>query len=171
METNHRWPSRLCGIACAIVVVTAPAGGAVAAPIETVLVPGVSVRNGDWVAVDGLGIALLSPREYASFVAAVLRGELAIGGISAGVGLATNVLSEPCPSRGCDMSVFLGSGILSLEGRVERMFGPTSWRRTTYVGAQVSLATIFWKPAVGLMIAPDDPRDHHWQITFIGGGW
>src|SRR4051812_32272530 len=99
METNHHWRSRLCGIAFAIAVVTVPAGGAVAGPIETALVPGVSVRNGDWVAVDGLGIVLLGPREYGSFVAAVVRGELAIGGISAGVGLATNVDSGPCPSR------------------------------------------------------------------------
>jgi hypothetical protein len=51
------------------------------------------------------------------------------------------------------------------------MFGPTSWRRTNYVGGQVSLAAILWKPAVGLMVAPADLHDLHWQVTFISAGW
>ena len=127
--------------------------------------PGFSIRNGDWLAVDGLGILLLGAPAASRMTAVVVRGEVGLGGSSAGIGLATNVFAGsdytlPCTWK---MDEFLGGGILSLEGRVERMYGPTTWRSTTYVGWQVSFAGIIFKPAVGCMVAADNPRDRHCQ--------
>jgi hypothetical protein len=68
------------------------------------------------------------------------------------------------------MTDFPGSGMLSVEARVERMYGPTSWRSTTYVGGQLSFAGIMIKPSVGWMVDVHDPRDSHYQIT-TGLGW
>jgi hypothetical protein len=142
---------------------------ALARPIETAVVPGFSIRNGDWVVVDALGVVLLGLQEKpARGYAVVMRSELGIGGASAGVGPATNLFSGQGPR---DMSDFLGSGILSLEARVTRMYGLTSWRSTTYVGGQLSFAGIIWKPAIGWMVAVDNPHDVHGQITLFGGGW
>ena len=164
------WLSRLF-IGLASVVVILLDGTAEARPIEATVVPGLSIRNGDWIAVDGLGVILLGSHAPDRFSAVVLRGELGIGGASAGFGLATNLLSGPCPPvSGCDISHFLGSGMLSLEARVERMYGPTSWRSTTYVGGQFSLAAVIFKPSVGWMVDPRHPSENHIQVA-TGCGW
>jgi hypothetical protein len=131
------------------------------------VVPGASVRNGDLVAVDGLGVLLLSTP---SPVALVIRGELGLGGSSAGIGLATNAFGSASPGD-WRIDDFLGSGILSLEARVSRMYGPTTWRSATYIGGQLSFACIIFKPALAWMVAADDPRDEHFQIVLAGVGW
>ena len=178
-----KWFSRLFGVGLAAVLTMLPATRTEARPCEqpcptwppaswVAVVPGFSIRNGDWLAVDGLGILLLGAPAASRMTAVVVRGEVGLGGSSAGIGLATNVFAGsdytlPCTWK---MDEFLGSGILSLEGRVERMCGPTTWRSTTYVGWQVSFAGIIFKPAVGCMVAADNPRDRHCQIA-TGAGW
>jgi hypothetical protein len=142
------------------------------APGKTALVPGFSVRNGDWLAVDGLGVLVLGWQTPSRAVALVARGEAAIAGVSAGIGLATNALTGPCaPKPRCDIDDFLGAGIISVEARAEQMYGPTGWHRTTYVGGQVSFAGIIFKPAIGFMVNPRDRRDAHAQVVIAGAGW
>ncbi len=180
METNTRrsaasrrlagWSSCVLGVALAVVAVTESAAAA-ETPGVFAAVPGFSVRNGDWVAVDGLGILVLGQPVPRRLAAVVLRGEVGLGGSSAGIGLATNVLGLSPSTQGWSATDFIGSGVLSLEGRLERMYGPTSWRRTTYVGGQISFSAIICKPALGWMVAADDPRDRHFQIVFAGAGW
>jgi hypothetical protein len=127
--------------------------------------PGFSVRNGDWLTVDALGVLMLDTRAP---IAAVARGEIGIGGSSLGIGLATNFFGPPQPWT---MSDFL-MGIFSLEARVERMYGPTTWRSTTYVGGQLSWGLmIFGKPALAWMVAADDAHEEHFQFVFFGAGW
>lgn len=180
------WHWRIVGVGLAVVAIALPAARAEAGPCEqngsnwpgvvsndVAFMPGFSLRNGDWVAVDGLGVLLLpAARPWDRVAALVVRGEVGLGGSSAGVGLATITLARqaPRPSGECEVSEFLGSGIVSLEGRVERMYGPTTWHSTTYVGWQVSFAGIIFKPALGCMVAADNPRDRHCQIA-TGAGW
>jgi len=151
----------------AAAVLTLLEGNTLARPSDTAVVPGLSVRNGDWVAIDALGIFLLPADNPSKYFAVVGRTELALGGVSAGFGLAMNLFPEQSPEG---MTDFLFAGILSLEARAEVMFGPSSWRRTTYVGVQLSLAA-FMKPAIAYVVAVDDPRDAHVQLTLFGGGW
>jgi len=155
-------------ILVAAAVLTLLEGNTLARPSETAVVPGLSVRNGDWVAIDALGILLLPADNPSRYFAVVGRTELAIGGVGAGFGLATNLGPEQSPEG---MADFLGTGILILEARAELMYGPASWRRAIYVGGQLSLAAILIKPAIAWMVAVDDPRDAHVQITLFGGGW
>ena len=136
------------------------------------LVPGFRVRNGDWFVVDALGIALLGPPARTRAVAVVARGEAGIGGAGMGVGVATNALPGPYPAPGgVQMSDFVGSGIGILEARAEWTYGLTSWRRTTYVGGQLSLAAVVFKPSVGVMVDAHDRRDRRVQVAFLGAGW
>lgn len=136
------------------------------------VVPGVSVRNGDWFVFDGVAIVLLNAPAPTRAVAVVARGEVGPGGASLGVGIATNATSGANHTPGVvDMSDFLGSGIVSLEARAERTYGVNTWRRTTYAGGQLSFAAIIFKPSVGLMVDAHDRRDAHVQIAFMGVGW
>jgi len=147
------------------------AGSAEARPLETAFAGGASIRNGDWVAVDGLGVVLLGSPVPIRSLAVVARGEVGLGGVSAGLGLALNSLPGQCRVPGaCTMSDLLWSGMISLEARVARMYGPTSWRNTTYAGGQLSLAGIICKPSLGWMVDVHDPRDRHYQIA-TGVGW
>jgi len=160
------------GAGLVAVAIMLTAGKTNARPFEVGAVPGISVRNGDWVAVDGLGVLLLGAPTAITMAAVVIRGEIGLGGSSAGIGLATNAFAANCTLPDTyDMSEFLGTGILSLEARVARMYGPTTWRSATYVGGQLSFAGILWKPAIAWMVATDDPRDRHTQITICGFGW
>jgi len=181
-----KWFSRLFGVGLAAVLTMLPATKTEARPCEQPCpalpgwasangvgaVAGFSIRNGDWVAVDGMGILLLGAPTANRMTAFVVRGEVGLGGSSVGIGLATNALRGPDYRLACSckMDEFIGSGILSLEARVERMYGPTTWRNTTYVGWQVSFAAIIFKPALGCVVAADNPRDRHCQIA-TGAGW
>jgi hypothetical protein len=182
-RTLHRF-SRLFCVGLAVVAIALPAARSEARPCQRdgswpgvvsndlAFAAGFSLRTGDWVAVDGLGVLLLpAARPWDKMFALVVRGEVGLGGSSAGIGLATRLL----PSQGsrpgeCQISEFLGAGVLSLEGRVERMYGPTSWRSTTYVGWQLSFAGIIFKPALGGMVASDNPRDQR-VLLATGLGW
>jgi hypothetical protein len=53
METNRLF----VGLANVVVIVLG--GSTEARAIETYVVPGLSIRNGDWIAVDALGVGLL----------------------------------------------------------------------------------------------------------------
>jgi hypothetical protein len=128
---------------------------------KTIVLPGLGFRNGDWFAVDALGMAIFDPLRSHRCIAATARGELGIGGSAAAIGLATNLDEAPCKVS----AAFLESILVSLEARVERMYGPTTWRRTTYVGAQVSLATMFWfRPSLGWMFDAHSAADNHVQV-------
>jgi hypothetical protein len=105
---------------------------------KTIVLPGLGFRNGDWFAVDALGMTIFDPLPSGRCIAAMARGELGVGGSAVAIGLVTNVDEAPCKVS----AAFLESGLVSLEVRVERMDGSTNWRRTTYEGAQVSLATM-----------------------------
>jgi hypothetical protein len=169
METKPRPRISLALFALASAVLTLLDGRAEA--IETFVVPGLSVRNGDWVGIDGLGVALLGSPRPGRTIAAVLRGELGLGGAAGGLGLATNLLSGSCSAPGgCSMSDFLGSGMGTLEARIERMYGLTSWRHATYVGGQLSWSLVIWKPSIGVMFDAHDPRDARLQVA-TGCGW
>ena len=122
---------------------------------------GAVFRNGDWAAVDAFGVIVFSPAGTGRCIAATARGELGIGGAAAAIGLATNVIESSCTVR----RDFLESGIVSLEARFERMYGPTSWRKTGYAGAQVSLATFWWwRPSLSWMYNVHDATDKHVQV-------
>jgi hypothetical protein len=171
METKPPpWFSRRF-IAVASVVLALLGRTPEARAVEAPVLPSLSIRNGDWVAVGGLGVGLLGSTAPGRTFAVVVRGELGLGGVGAGLGLATNMFAGSCLAPGgCSRSDFFGSGVGSLEARVERMYGLTSWRHTTYVGGQLSLSLVIWKPAIGVMFDAHDPRDARLQVA-TGCGW
>jgi hypothetical protein len=65
-----------------------------------------SVRNGDWVAIDGMVVLLLGEPTPHRTAAAVFRGELGLGCSSLGMGLAMNSIAHG-PQERYDMSDFL----------------------------------------------------------------
>lgn len=164
-------PVRL-GVAAAVLVLLA--GQAEARESETVILPGVirhhdsagflagvSFHNGDWLVVDGLGMVVVyDPPLSSRCLAATARAEVGLGGSAAAIGLATNTFDTSCK-----MDELLESGVIGVEARLERMYGPTSWRRTEYVGAQVSLAIPWWwRPSLAWMFNVHDAADNHLQI-------
>ena len=70
------------------------------------------------------------------------------------------------PARGR----FLHGPFISLEARVERMYGPTSWRSATYFGPQLSLSIFVLKASLGLMVDLDDQTNRHLQVG-VGFGF
>ena len=62
----------------------------------------------------------------------------------------------------------MAGGLLSLDARVSRMYGPTSWHDTEYAGAQGSLALPFgmMRLTAGAMVNLRDRKDRHQQF-----GW
>jgi hypothetical protein len=135
--------------------------GVVSDDDHAAVLAGAVFRNGDWFAVDAFGMVVFSPAGTGRCIAATARGELGIGGAAAAIGLATNVVESSCT---IDRD-FLESGIVSLEARFERMYGPTSWRKTEYAGAQVSLATFWWwRPSLTWMYNVHDATDKHVQF-------
>jgi hypothetical protein len=128
---------------------------------KAAILAGLSFRNGDWLVVDGLGmVVVFDPPLSDRCVAATVRGEVGIGGSAVAIGLATNA-----GSTSCAWDDFSESGIATLEARVERTYGPTGWRRTEYVGAQVSLAIPWWwRPSLAWMFNVHDAADNHVQV-------
>jgi hypothetical protein len=138
-------------------------------PRHVLLVRGFSVRSGDWFVLDpSFWIArdLVGPRRPIMLVA---RPMLGVGGAGAGIGIAPT-LEPPCPdAEACTPTPFFWLPI-SLEAHVERMYGPTPWRRATYVGPTLSFSPYIFKASVGWMVDASDHADRHVQIA-IGGGF
>jgi hypothetical protein len=59
---------------------------------------------------------------------------------------------------------------VSLEARLERMYGLTSWRSATYLGPHLSLSALVMKASVGWMTNVNDRGDHHIQLA-VGAGF
>lgn len=133
------------------------------------VVPGVSVRNGDWVAFEPalwLTRTLVGPGRPIVFV---VRGIVGLGGSGAAIGIAPT-LEPPCPTRElCTHTPFFWPPA-SLEGRVERMYGLTHWRAATYAGPHLSLSAYLIKASIGWMVDVNDRSDNHVQVG-IGFGF
>jgi len=130
---------------------------------------GIAIRNGDYVAFEPALLFLLgAPGENRRPIAALVRGELGVGGAGGGVGLAIDWFpstANPYPNP----EELLYGGLMMLEARVERMYGQTSWRHTTYVGPQVSLSLML-KFSIGWMVDVHDSSDQHLQVG-LGAGF
>ncbi len=166
METSPRSlaPSASLGLAGVLLVLLAGQAQARPSPLDTYPTVGVSFRNGDYVAVEPGIVQLGLPAESGRLFAATVRGQLGAGGSGGGIGLATNIWPSPGPH---DLRDFYFEGIIILEARVERMYGPTSWRHTTYAGPQLSVALpIVPKACLGWMIDVHDAADNHAQLGF-----
>jgi hypothetical protein len=141
-----------------------------ARPLEERVAGGAEVRNGDWLALEPVSLTLLAGSGDGPNVASSARVVLGLGGAGLGVGLATG-LGGPCVEPApCALRDSLFSSIVGIEARLERMYGPTTWRHTAYLGPQLSFAGIFGKFSVGWMFDVKDKADNHFQFG-LGGGW
>lgn len=124
-------------------------------------------RNGDYFVVEPGVFFSLGPVNHRP-AAIFVQGDAGVGGSGGGVGLAIDWLpmdANPYPNP---EEVIFG-GLTTVEGRVERMYGPTTWKHTTYVGPQVSF-NLMLKLSVGWMIDVHDRGDQHLQIG-LGAGF
>ena len=136
------------------------------APERVFVVRGVSVRQGDWLAIEPSFLFVPGSTGRRSPLVVVARPMLGVGGSGIGIGLAPILAcSEPCPMTDALMVL-----PVSLEARIERMYGLTSWRRATYIGPHVSLSAFVLKASVGWMVDVNDRSDHHLQLA-IGAGF
>lgn len=150
------------------VLVVLLASKAEARPLNAYPLLGVSFRNGDHFAVEPGIVYLGAPAESGRLLAAVVRGQLGIGGSGGGVGLATNLWPSPGPH---DLRDFYFEGYIILEARIERMYGTTSWQHTTYAGPQLSVVLPMTpKASLGWMIGVHDAADNHVQVG-VGFGF
>jgi len=134
-------------------------------PEHVFVVRGGSVRQGDWFAIEPSFLFVPGSTGRRSPLVLVARPMLGVGGSGAGIGLAPILAcSEPCPMT--DALMILP---VSLEARIERMYGPTSWRSATYFGPHLSLSAYLWKASVGWMVDGNDRSDHHIQLAFGAG--
>ena len=125
-------------------------------------------RNGDYLAFEPVALFLLgAPGKSHRPIAALVRGELGVGGAGGGVGLAIDWWPSANPYPNPEEIIY--GGLMTVEARAERMYGPTSWTHTTYVGPQGSFNLMF-KFSVGWMINVRDSRDDHLQFG-LGAGF
>lgn len=140
-----------------------------AQPLRTYLVFAIQGRNGDDFAFEPAALFLLgSPGEGRRPLAALVRGEVAVGGAGGGVGLAIDWFpndQDPYPNP----EELIYGGLMTLEARVERMYGVTTWNHSTYVGPQLSF-NLMLKLSVGWMINVRDSSDQHPQLG-LGAGF
>ena len=156
------------GLAGVLLVLLAGQAEARSRDLDPYPIIGMSVRNGDYLALEPGIMHLGLPAESGRLFAATVRGELGIGGSGGGIGLATNFCPSPGPH---DLRDFYYDGIIMLEARIERMYGPTSWRHTTYAGPHLSIALpIVPKVSLGWMIDLHHAADNHVQLG-LGGGF
>jgi hypothetical protein len=128
---------------------------------RAVALPTAIFRNGDWFAIGGVGVVAVIPRTCGRYFAATARAEVGIGGAGAANGLATNIGDTACQFN----KALMGSGFLGAEARLARMYGPTSWRRTEYAGAQISFAAPYaMRLSLGSMVDVHDHSDKHVQF-------
>jgi len=135
--------------------------------MRTYPVLGFQVQNGDYFAVEPGVLVLLGAVRHRP-VAVFARAEAGVGGSGGGVGLAIDWFpSDASPYPNLEEVMF--GGLMTVEARVERTYGPTTWMHTTYVGPQVSF-NLMLKLSAGWMIDAHDPSDHHVQIG-VGAGF
>jgi hypothetical protein len=131
---------------------------------------GLEVRNGDTVALGVGGIVVFGspPGQPPRPLIASLRGEVAHGGVGAGIGLViATTTDKPDP----DLRDLFYSLFGLLEMRVERMYGSTSWTHTTYAGPRVTFYPgIMPKLSLSWMADIHNAADNHIQVG-IGGGF
>jgi len=169
-EHRSRRPRGPAGIWLATVIAVLLGSNAEAQAREATVAFGAAFRNGDWLAIEPVGLVLLGGSGSGGNVAALARGVVGLGGSGAALGLATG-LGGPCLGRPpCGLRASIFNSIISVEGRVERMYGITSWRRTTYVGPHLSFGGMFLKGSAGWMFDVHDRANDHFQLG-LGGGW
>lgn len=161
--------------AVVLVLLSHDVGATEAPPAEEVVAGhvyvarGASFRHGDWVALEPAGVFMFGPPGAGRPVVLVARPVLGLGGSGVGLGLATS-LTPPClVAQPCDPIAFFWSGVGTLEARIERMYGLTTWRDATYLGPQLTLSFSLIKASVGWMVDVNDRSDRHLQIGFGGG--
>jgi hypothetical protein len=134
------------------------------------LTRGFSFRKGDWFSFEPSFLLVSGAAGPGRPIVGVARPMLGVGGSGAAIGVATS-LARPCPEgEACQASDFLLSLPVSFEARVERMYGPTSWRRATYLGPQVTVSAYLFKAFAGWMVDVNDRTDRHVQLG-IGFGF
>ncbi len=135
-------------------------------PGHVFVVRGASFRSGDLFALEPSGLFFLGAGRPP--VAGVARAVVGVGGSGGGIGLAANLWpscwgAQPDPG---DQGFCIGP-FMSLEARVERMYGLSSWRSATYVGPQLTLSTVVvLKASLGWMVDVGDRTDRHVQFGF-----
>jgi hypothetical protein len=138
-------------------------------PGHVYMVQGASIRNGDYLVLEPSGLFFFGP--IARPVALVARPMFGVGGSGVGLGVAVNVAPPSMrPEPGAPDTDFFIAPFISLEVHVERMYGPTSWRGTTYAGPQISLSLFVIKASLGWMTDVGDRADHHIQVA-VGIGF
>jgi hypothetical protein len=161
-------PAARIGFAATVLIILG--GAAQAGPREARVAVGCEVRNGDWLAFEALGLVLVGGSEDGANVAATARGVAGLGGAGGAIGLATG-LGGPCVEREpCALRESVFSSIVGVEARVERTYGPSTWRHATYAGPHLSFGGVFMKWSAGWMFDLDDRTNNHLQLG-IGGGW
>jgi hypothetical protein len=134
------------------------------------LTRGFSFRKGDWFSFEPSFLFVSGAGGAGRPIVGVARPMLGVGGSGAAIGVATS-LARPCPpAEPCQASDFLLSVPVSLEARVERMYGPSSWRGTTYFGPQATVSAYVFKASLGWMVDVNDRTDRHIQLG-IGFGF
>jgi hypothetical protein len=144
-------------------------------PIATVvpghifMVPGLSIRNGDWVAAEPTFWFVRKLMGPGRPIVLVARAIVGIGGSGGGVGFAPT-LEPPCrTTEACSETPFFWPPV-SLEAHIERMYGPTHWRAATYLGPQLSASAYVLKASIGWMVNVKERSDNHVQVG-IGFGF
>jgi len=175
METNLRLPrthSKLLPATTGLLLLLL-ASEAKAEPRKVYGMLDLEAREGDYLALEpGAYYLLGAPTAVGRPIAFFARGEVAVAGSGAGIGLMVDQLSDDCGPYPTPRDLFF-SFLVSLEARAERMYGHTSWNHTTYVGPQFTFAlvpAILPKVSVGWMINPRNAADNHVQ-SGIGFGW
>jgi hypothetical protein len=181
METNPRPFAASTRVAIGITMMMVIAGRAEAQtpphkapkvkaqPLKAYPLLGDQLRGGDYFAVEPGALFWLGPvGESRRPVGAIVRGELGVGGAGGGAGLAIDWFQcEPNPYP--NPVELMCSMLTMLEARAERMYGPSRWNHTTYVGPQISL-DLWWRLSVGWMVDVHDRRDNHLQVG-VGVGF
>jgi hypothetical protein len=134
-------------------------------PEHLFAVRGFSFRQGDWLSLEPSFLFVPASRGAYSPVV-VVRPMLGVGGSGVGIGLAP---IWGCPGP-CDPTDALMLLPVSLEARIERMYGVSDWRSATYLGPHISISAYILKASVGWMVDVNDRSDHHIQLA-IGGGF
>ena len=138
-------------------------------PEHVFMVRGLSVRNGDWVALEPTFWFTRGLTGGGRPIVLVARLMAGVGGSGAGIGFAPTWV-PPCPNGApCTTTPFFWPPI-SVEAHIERMYGPTHWRSATYVGPQLSASAYLLKASAGWMVNTGDRRDSHLQVA-VGFGF
>jgi hypothetical protein len=139
-------------------------------PGRVFLTRGFSFRKGDWFSFEPSFLFVSGAGGPGRPIVGVARPILGVGGSGAAIGVATS-LARPCPgAEPCQANDFVFSLPVSFEARVERMYGPSSWRGATYLGPQATVSAYVFKASLGWMVDVNDRTNRHVQLG-IGFGF